>query len=168
MIKYLRLIVTYSNASNNKPMDKTIHYISYSKALDIYAKTIENSGGGLQGIRDEGGFRAVLDFIEHDEYYPTYIDKLAYLVFRLCSGHFFADGNKRIALTMGVYFLHINNYHWEACYFMKRFEAIIYHVAASNINEELLKRLIHSFMTELDFDEALKLDLLTALNQSIR
>ena len=50
---------------------------------------IDNSGGGFEGIRDEGGIRAALDFVQDDTYYPDFTDKLTYLVFRFCSGHFF-------------------------------------------------------------------------------
>ena len=74
-----------------------IQYISYEETLSVYQKTIEKSGGGFSGIRDEGGIKSVLEFVQNDEYYPNFISKLSYLVFRFCSGHFFMDGNKRIA-----------------------------------------------------------------------
>ena len=32
-----------------------IQYISYEEVLDVYARTIDKSGGGFSGIRDEGG-----------------------------------------------------------------------------------------------------------------
>lgn len=67
---------------------------------------IDASDGGFEGVRDEGGIRATLDFVQNDLYYPTFADKLTYLMYRFCSGHFFNDGNKRIALTLGAYFLH--------------------------------------------------------------
>lgn len=138
-------------------------YISHETALEVYSQTIEKSGGGLQGIRDDGGIRAALDFIQNDDYYPTYADKLSYLVFSFCSGHFFDDGNKRIALTLGVYFLHSNGYYWQACSFMRNFEAIVYHIAASRINQELLRRMIICFLNDKDYDEELKLDLAKAI-----
>ena len=70
-------------------------------------------------------------------YYPDFVSKLSYLVFPFCSGHFFNDGNKRIALTLGTYFLHKNGHNWAAVMFMKRMEAIVYHIAAGNISDEL-------------------------------
>ena len=82
-----------------------IQYISYEEVLDVYARTIDKSGGGFSGIRDEGGIKAVIDFVQNDTYYPDFASKLSYLVFRLCSGHFFNDGNKRIAATLFIYFL---------------------------------------------------------------
>jgi len=140
-----------------------IQYISYDEALTVYQKTIEKSGGGLSGIRDEGGIKSVLEFVQNDDYYPDFISKLAYLVFRFCSGHFFLDGNKRIALTLGVYFLHKNKHYWAATQFMKRMEAIIYHVAASNINDELLLSIIKCVVECKDFDERLKMDIINAI-----
>lgn len=90
-------------------MSKEIIYIDYDEALNIYGKMIDASDGGFEGVRDEGGIRATLDFVQNDLYYPTFADKLTYLMYRFCSGHFFNDGNKRIALTLGAYFLHKNN-----------------------------------------------------------
>ena len=87
-------------------MNKGIIYIDYDEALNIYGKMIDASDGGFEGVRDEGGIRATLDFVQNDLYYPTFADKLTYLMYRFCSGHFFNDGNKRIALTLSAYFLH--------------------------------------------------------------
>ena len=115
-------------------MSEEIIYIDYDEALNIYGKMIDASDGGFEGVRDEGGIRATLDFVQNDLYYPTFADKLTYLMYRFCSGHFFNDGNKRIALTLGAYFLHKNNYYWHACICMRALESIIYHVAASNID----------------------------------
>lgn len=95
-------------------MNKEIHYISYEDTLEIYRKVIDASDGGFAGLRDEGGILATLEFVQNDMYYPTFTEKLSYLVFRFCSGHYFSDGNKRIALTLGAYFLHKNDFLWES------------------------------------------------------
>lgn len=107
----------------------------------------------------------ILDFVQNDLYYPTFADKLTYLMYRFCSGHFFNDGNKRIALTLGAYFLRKNNYYWHACICMCTLESIIYHVAASNIDQDLLLRIINSFMTGKDYDEELKIDIANAMSK---
>ena len=119
-------------------MNDKICYISYEDVLKVYRKMIDASDGGFAGVRDEGGILATLDFVQSDIYYPTFAEKLCYLVFQFCSGHYFNDGNKRIALTLGAYFLHQNHCPWEACIFMRQFEAIVYQVAASNIDQALL------------------------------
>ena len=140
-----------------------IQYISYEEALEVYQKTIEKSGGGFSGIRDEGGIKSILQFVQNDDYYPDFVTKLTYLVYRFCSGHFFLDGNKRIALTLGVYFLHKNRHYWAAMQFMQRMEAIVYHIAASNIDDKLLLRIMNCIVECRDFDENLKIDIIHAM-----
>ncbi len=81
-------------------MSKEIIYIDYDEALNIYGKMIDASDGGFEGVRDEGGIRATLDFVQNDLYYPTFADKLTYLMYRFCSGHFFNDGNKKAGLLL--------------------------------------------------------------------
>jgi len=146
-------------------MNKEILYIDYDEALMVYRKMIEASNGGFLGVRDEGGILSTLNFIQNDDYYPTFTDKLSYLVFTFCSRHYFTDGNKRIALTLGAYFLHKNERYWNACVFMKQFESIIYHIAASHIDSDLLLRMMHAFMAGEDYDKELKLDIAHAMNQ---
>lgn len=139
-------------------------YITYKEAISVYSRTIEKSGGGLSGIRDDGGIKSVLEFVQSDDYYPDFVSKLSYLVFRFCTGHFFEDGNKRIALTIGVYFLCINKQEWVAAIFMKRMESIVYHVAANNISEDLLKKIISCEVKCIDYDESLKLEIAKAIS----
>ncbi len=146
-------------------MNDEILYISFEEVMDVYQKTIDNSGGGFAGIRDEGGIHAVIEFMQDDLYYPTFVSKLTYLVFGFCSGHYFSDGNKRIALTLGAYFLHKNKYYWAACSFMRQVEAIVYHVAASHIDKELLERIMQCVVDGSDYDEALKIDIANAMSQ---
>ena len=143
--------------------DLRIHYMSYEEVLSVYQKMIEQSGGGFSGIRDEGGIKMILDHVQNDDYYPSFVEKLNYIVFRFCSGHFFNDGNKRISLTLGAYFLLKNEYYWAATTFMQRMEAIVYHVAASNITQDLLLRIIEYVVSCKDFDEALKMELAEAM-----
>jgi death-on-curing protein len=142
-----------------------IQYITFDEALLVYQKTIEKSGGGFSGIRDSGGIESILGFVRNDLYYPDFVSKLSYMVFRFCSGHFFNDGNKRIALTIGAYFLHKNQHYWAAAQFMQRMEAIVYHVAASNIDNELLLRITQCLVDCSDFDERLKLDIANAMSK---
>ena len=48
---------------------------------------------------------------------------------------------------------------------MRTLESIIYHVAASNIDQDLLLRIIKSFMAGKDYDEELKIDIAKAMNK---
>ena len=47
-------------------MSEEIVYIDYDEALTIYGKMIDASDGGFEGVRDEGGIRATLDFVQND------------------------------------------------------------------------------------------------------
>lgn len=146
-------------------MSREIKYISYEEAMVVYEKTIEKSGGGLSGVLDKGKIESILEFIQNDDYYPDFVAKLNYLVFRFCSGHCFQDGNKRIALTLGMYFLHKNGHYWAAVQFMKRLEAVIYHIAAGNIKQDLSLQIMQSIVDCSDFDEELKINIAHAMEK---
>ncbi len=106
--------------------------------------------------------------MQNDRYYPTFVDKLAYLVFGLCTGHYFEDSNKLVALTIGVWFLVYNGYYWHAYNFMQCMEAIIHHVAAGSINKDLLQSIITCYMANEDYPENLKLEIIHAIdNQQV-
>lgn len=145
----------------------SITYISYEDILKIYEETIRSSNGGFSGIRDEGSIRSVLDFIQDDCYYPTFSDKLTHLTYTICTGHYFNDGNKRVALTVGVYFLLKNGKLWQATTFMKEFEYIIYHIAEGKIDKDLYLRGITFFVNNQDTDESYKLDLANAIDEKM-
>lgn len=142
-------------------------YIDYDEALNIYYKTVEKSGGGMAGVRDEGGIRSTLDFVQDDLYYPEIADKAAYLMFSLCRGHYFADCNKRISITLTLYFLLKNGYMYLTQNFMSEIEAIGYHVAAGHIDRELLTDVIRCMVNDEDYSESTKLKLLEAMSQDI-
>jgi len=143
-----------------------VNYIDYDELLSIYYKMIEKSGGGSPGIVKDGNIRATLEFVQNDSYYPTFVEKLTYLVFSFCSGHCFTDGNKRIALTIGTAFLLHNGYYWAAKTFMEQIESIVYHVAASNIDKELLQRIMQCVIDGTDYDEELKIAIANAISNN--
>lgn len=145
----------------------TLSYIDYDEALTIYYKTVEKSGGGMAGVRDEGGIRATLEFVQDNLYYPEIADKAAYLMFSFCRGHYFADCNKRISITLTLYFLVKNGYMYLAKTFMERMEAIGYHVAAGHIDRDLLTEVMKSIVDDEDYSESTKLDLIAAMSQDI-
>jgi death-on-curing protein len=128
---------------------------------------IEKSGGGSPRILKEGNIRAALDFVQNDTYYPSFAEKLTYLVFSFCCGHCFIDGNKRIALTIGAAFLLHNGYFLAAKVFMSEIEAFVYHVAAGNIDKELLQRIMVCMVDGTDYDEELKIDIANAIRNKL-
>lgn len=142
-------------------------YIDYDDALNIYYKTVEKSGGGMAGVRDEGGIRSTLDFIQDDLYYPEIADKAAYLMYSLCKGHYFADCNKRISITLTANFFLKNGYMYLLKNFMEEMEAIGYHVAAGNIDCELLTEVMRCIVNDEDYSESIKVELMEAMSQDI-
>ena len=49
---------------------------------------------------------------------------------------------------------------------MRQLEAIVYHVAASHIDQDLLLRIITAFMAGTDYEEDLKIDIANAISKS--
>ncbi len=138
-----------------------IKYIeTIEEVVEIHRKTVHISGGGADGIIDTGSIEAALDHIQNDDYYPTFIDKLTHLVFVANKSHAFQDGNKRIAISLGLRFLLDNGYLVAAKQFVYKMETISLHLAAGRIDKEFLKKLINSIVYEDDFSETLKLEYL--------
>ncbi len=143
-----------------------IIYLSKDDLLNYYGETILQSGGGMAEVRYAGGLDKVLEFVKNDDYYPTFEDKLTYLVFGLCHGHYFADGNKRISLVAGAHFLVKNKRSWAGFHFLSDMEAYIWHVAAGNIDKDLLGKIIHSVINHEDMDEETKIEVIHAMEKS--
>lgn len=141
-----------------------INYITLEQAIDIHAKTVKYSGGGALGYLDLGKLDSVLQNIQNDDYYPTFVDKLSHLFFCSCEFHCFQDGNKRIAITLSAYFLLLNGYMSVAKNFFEITENISYQVAAGKISKDLLHRIMESIMDgTYDYNEELKLDIYKAI-----
>lgn len=146
-------------------MDDVI-YITLEQAKKIHQKTIEFSGGGTYEHFDLGRLDSVLTNIQNDDYYPTFEDKLTHLFYCTCEFHCFADGNKRLAITLSAQFLLLNGYMAVAKNFFVVMENISYQVAAGNIGKELLHKIITAVMAgTYDYDEELKLEIYNAINE---
>jgi len=142
-----------------------VYITDINELVSLHQKTIEVSGGGTVGILSLNSLCAALDHIQNDDYYPTFEDKLTHLFYVANKSHSFQDGNKRIAITVGSIFLLKNGYINAAKEFLYRMEIISYHVAASNIDKELLHEIITSILNEVDFSEELKLKIACAISQ---
>ena len=141
------------------------HYIDANKAKDIHLLTIKHSGGGADGILDFGKIESVLMHIQNDDYYPTFVDKLTHLFFCVCNFHGFEDGNKRMAITLSAQFLLINGYLAVAQRFFRETENISYHVAAGNIDKDLLHEILECIINgTFDENEDVKFRYYTAIS----
>lgn len=144
-----------------------IDYIDYDQALKIYYKTVEKSGGGMAGVRDEGGILLMLENVQNDWYYPEIADKAAYMMFSLCRGHYFVDCNKRISVTLTMYFLMLNGYMFAAQTFMRDTEEIALDLAAGCMDKELLTEIMHCLVNGEEYSEAIKVGIMNARQQRI-
>lgn len=138
-------------------------YLTLDQAIEVHAKTVEVSGGGAMGHLELGKLDSVLQNIQNDDYYPTFEDKLAHLFFSACKFHCFQDGNKRIAITLSAQMLLLNGYLYCASSFLRDMENISYHVAAGNIDKDLLREVIAAHLAEESDDEVLKLKIFHAI-----
>lgn len=146
-------------------MDNYI-YITPEQAKITHAKTIKYSGGGTLEELDFSKLESVLFNIQNDEWYPTFIDKLTHLFFCTCQFHCFADGNKRLAITLSTLFLLLNGHLITAETFLAKTENISLNVAASKIGKELLHKIMGAIMNDtFDTDETLKLEIYKAISQ---
>ena len=76
----------------------------------------------------------------------------------------FADGNKRLAITLSAQFLLFNGYMAVAKNFFTIMENISYQVAAGKISKDLLHRIITAVMDgTYDIDEEHKIDIIHAI-----
>ncbi len=139
-------------------------YITLEEACEIHRKTVDYSGGGLIQSRELGTLDGVLKNIQIDSYYPTIVDKLTHLFFCVCEFHCFADGNKRLAITLCTQFLLLNGYLNIARDFIPKMENISYYVAAGKISKNLLHEIMESVMDgSFDENESLQLSILDAI-----
>ena len=148
-------------------MDRFI-YITPEQARITHEKTIQYSGRGTLEKLDFGKLESVLYNIQNDDWYPTFVDKLTHLFFCTCQFHSFADGNKRLAITLSTLFLLLNGYLSIAETFLSKTENISLNVAASKIDKDLLHKIMEAIMNgSYDENEALKLEIYNAINREL-
>lgn len=140
-------------------------YLTLAQAIAIHQKTVAVSGGGTLEQIEIGKLESVLEHIQNDDYYPTIEDKLTHLFFSANKFHCFADGNKRIAITLCAQMLLFNGYLYCASTFLIDMENISYHVAAGSIDKYLLHEVITALLAEEMDDESLKLKIFNAISK---
>lgn len=142
----------------------TLIYLTLEQAIATHAKTVEVSGGGAMGHLDIEQLDSCLDHIQNDDYYPTFEDKLTHIFFCANKFHCFEDGNKRIAISVGAQFLLLNGYVFVAKRFIHEMENISYHVAAGNIDKNLLHEIITAVINDDMDNESIKLKIFMAIS----
>lgn len=118
-----------------------MNYIDLEFALQVHKIVIEESGG-LPGIKEQGQLTSVLEHIQNDDYYPTFEDKLTHLIYSTVQFHMFYDGNKRTAISLGLYFMNLNHYTYADDRFILEMENVVVSIAENKISKEELKKII--------------------------
>jgi death on curing protein len=148
-------------------VSKSIKYIeSIEEVMMIHKKTVEVSGGGALGVLNTHSLEAALGLMQNDLYYPTFIDKLTYLVYAANKSHCFQDGNKRIAISLGMKFLLDNGYLFVIQKFAHKMEMVSYQLAAGRIDDNLLHDIIDSIINEEEYSESLKIRIANCIKDS--
>ena len=140
-------------------------YLTIEQVIAIHRTTVEISGGGALGSLDTNKLDSVLQHIQKDEYYPTFVDKLTHLFFCACQFHCFEDGNKRLAISLSTQFLLLNGYLAVAQRFFPEMENISYHVAAGRIDKDFLHEIICAVINDAMDNEELKLRIYNAISE---
>lgn len=86
------------------------YYIS-DEGLDVVFAYVSKHYSHIEEVpayRDEPGFdklRGIFAHVQSDTYYPSIFEKAAYLLIGINKGHFFSNGNKRLAIVVMTLFL---------------------------------------------------------------
>ena len=132
-------------------MTETLYqYFDLASALEIHKFIILNSGGMVPIFVKEGALDSILHHVKDDLYYPSFVDKVAFLVFGLNKGHVFNDGNKRASLALSSLFLELNDHGEAVRKYTHGMEEVVVWVAKSFIEKELLKKIIEFLLYEDD------------------
>lgn len=123
----------------------------------LYDNMIFLCDGGVKGYRDFGSLQYLLEIIKDDDYFPGLIPKLSRLIFGISHGHIFSDGNKRMGMISGAFFLSINGLYDSRRQFLDRMESITLHIANGNIDETLLPLILAPIIQGEDYPENVKL-----------
>ena len=87
--------------------------ITYEECLDVINKLKFNNESDLFALERDSNFKSIINDIYASfgsiDVYPSIEEKAANLLYLTIKNHAFIDGNKRIAATIFIYFLQVNN-----------------------------------------------------------
>lgn len=119
-------------------------YIDPETAHKLHDYIIKTSWG-RQWIKIPWETEKVLDFVQQ-RYYPTFEDKLSYMIYSIAANHWYEDWNKRTALELWRYFIDLNFNTNLADSFYAYFENLMKMIVTGDITTEFLKEIVHEFM----------------------
>jgi len=134
----------------------TYIYIDPDTAHNLHDYIIQTSWG-REWIEIPWETEKVLELMQY-YYYPTFEDKLAYLMHKIACNHWYKDWNKRTALELWRYFIDLNFETHLAVSFYAYFENLMKLIVTRDISEDFLKEIIHEFMNwNIDSNEHIKI-----------
>ncbi|MGN0946843.1 MAG: type II toxin-antitoxin system death-on-curing family toxin [Megasphaera sp.] len=122
--------------------------------------------GGLPGIvpGNQQHLESLLTFVQNDLYYPSFIEKLAFLTYTIAKDHIFVDGNKRSAIAIGAYFMAINDYDDLIPRYMTEMENYVVWAMENKIDREDLIEKIEFIILDVEESEEFTLRIIKKLS----
>lgn len=143
-----------------------IEYLEYlhNKIIEIWIEDWWGWKYWYDWIYNSDDLKSTIEFMKNDDYYPTFEEKLCYLVYSRIKNHIFADWNKRSSIYFWAYFLELNSLEFMIEKFLREMENITVYVADNKIKKNLLQKIITSLIYEDDYSEELKLEIYNSIN----
>ena len=122
------------------------NYFTLEKAIDVHRFIIERSGG-LGGVKNIEHLKAILGFVQNNDYYPDLIDKVTFIVFAINKDHVFHDGNKRGSIALSSFLLELNDYDCAVQEYSYGMEEVVIWLACNLIDKCQLKQIIEFLLS---------------------
>ncbi len=111
--KALNLLDDYDHRTLKKVKGKKSEkIITYEECMNVINKLKFNNESSLFALERDNNFKSIISDIyqsfDKTDVYPTIEEKGANLLYLTVKNHAFIDGNKRIAATVFIYFLQVN------------------------------------------------------------
>lgn len=136
----------------------TYNYITYRQAVEKHDEVIDKTGGKL-GLRNPDDLQGILQFVQDDGFYPSFFDKIAYLLFTINKNHAFVDGNKRASIVVVAFFMEINFVDQLFIdIFIKEAENLALLVAQNYMSKDLLKKVVRDLVVDGELSEETKIE----------
>lgn len=118
-------------------------------------------------ILKEGEIEKIIIFMQNDEYYEFFYQKVAYLLYSIVMNHPFIDGNKRTALFSTAYFIYLNtNNKILTNAFIREYEDIVVFIAEWRFKKGLLQEYTENFINKYDIEESPLLEVYRMLSNN--
>lgn len=111
--KGLKILDDYDHQTmESNTGNESTYILNYDECIDVINRTTYTDKGDLFGLEKNDSFKSAIATIYQSfggvDFYPTLEDKAANLLYLITKNHAYADGNKRIAATIFLYFLERN------------------------------------------------------------